>query len=121
MKYLKYFEDNTEPQIGDYVVSNFKFSKKIWADYINSNIGQIIDIAPEYESFHGRTVFYTKYPVTDYIYDIHFMDNENKDLVKTDEDNNKYIIMKFTRNVIINFSPDKENAKIFMTTAKFNI
>ena len=117
MKYIKKYESvSADPQEGDYVYSNWSFQEKVWEDYINSHIGQIIEIDHNY-----RIIYYVKYYVDDQIYDKIFKDDDEEDVIKTEKDGKKYIIMRLYRTDIIEFSSDKEFLKIKMSANKYNL
>ena len=116
--YIRIYEDiKRDPKVGDYIYCNWNFSVKEWEDYINGNIGQIIEI--KLNSYSGK--YRVKYYVDDQIYDKIFKGDDEEDVIKTTEDGNKYIIMKLVRDEIIGFSSDKEYLKTMMMVNKYNL
>ena len=117
MKYLKTYENLSEPQIGDYVLANFKFDDIEWANYINQNIGELLKIKND-GIFKPYRV---KYYVDDDAYKKFFEgDEEEEDLIKFENDK-RYIIMKFDISDIKVFSPNKEDLEMLLASKKYNL
>jgi hypothetical protein len=103
MKYLKLFENINEPQIGDYVLcKEMDSNDKKLLEFIDNNVGRIVDTKPETDVF--TELFVIKYK------NIPFDNNwQNK--------NTRY----FLREEILFWSKDKEDCEAFLNAKKYNI
>ena len=125
LKHLKLYElIKDKPKIGNYIVIEFPFRvkmwEKMWENYIESQIGEIIEI----KKWHGnieaeyRAIYY----VDDYIYDKHFVDGVgDKSLIEYQKNGEKFIIMHINRENIIFFSSNKKDCETYLEAKKYNL
>ena len=117
MKYLKYYENIIDrPQIGDYIISNFKLESENdfyypWNQYLNNSIGQIIEYNDNYN---------VEYFVNKEIYDRIFIEKSDIDSIVI-KNGKKTIGVSTKLDEIEYFSPDIEELKPKLLSKKFNI
>jgi hypothetical protein len=117
MKYIKKFEEidqdkKDEPQIGDYVICNDKYTddKADVNIFIRTNIGQIIPMNNEDEKIENDHFDYlVKYENIPHIFVDHFFDFCNKSA------------RPMKREEIIYYSPNKADLEIIITQNKYNL
>jgi hypothetical protein len=105
MRYIKQFENNNEPKVGDYVVCH-ENSQNVDSDmnfFLSQNIGKIESIGGQIESIYYVEFDYYSIPVKL----IENFDNEN--------------ILQFFKNEILFYSYDEEECEIYMDSNKYNI
>jgi hypothetical protein len=112
MKYIKQYENNTEPQIGDYVICKDDDDDFIEInDFLSSNIGRIIEPTDsETGSWNSdkKIFIWVKFTEPYENYD------EDADVI-TDG------VRPFYKNEIIAFSPNKEDLKHIISANKYNL
>ena len=108
MKYIKKFENNKDPQIGDYVIVHEhendpknKYKKEKLNNFLDNNIGRYIR-----ENSHIIYTYEIQYDnIEDYI---SYFNVETKSRL-------------FSREEIVNFSPNKEDLEHYLTAKNYNI
>jgi len=115
MKHLKTYETiNDGPQIGDYVIIKSNSPVDAVVDFIENNIGQIIDITYPKNLYHDKisrySIKYTNIPknITSYFYN---------NVIKGKFCN----FRKSNYSDIIEYSKNKEDLKIKLTANKYNL
>jgi hypothetical protein len=120
MKYIRVFEtyfdifdkeklDNIK--IGDYVLATYYYTEnKIFENYINKNIGQVVDIS--------GPIYNVKYIVNDFAYNT--LNSYDKKHIK-EENNVKYIIIEFRQNEIEDAAPTEIELEMKISTTKYNL
>jgi hypothetical protein len=105
MKYIKQYEENTEPQIGDYAIvkDSVVTINDAFADFLSENIGEIVDNKYSY-----------RYPF--------LVQFENiPDNLKIEFSVLNGYEREFNRNEIIAFSPNKEDLELIISANKYNL
>ena len=105
MKYIKTYEAIQDPQLYDYVICNENTEIKELNDFVNSKIGQIINIP--YSEGITYLIQYENVPESISPYLNHFMNRKN--------------VRKMFRAEIIYYSKDKEYLKTLLISNKYNI
>lgn len=125
MKYLKYFEENSEPEVGDYVICQDKFySQKIeFENYLKNNVGKIIkktsdlykvafDNEPSLEILEYAFIQKNN-AIISYLMELNFD-------IKTFQ--NKYSnVVGFNINEIVEFAKTKEDLEAKIAAKKYNL
>ena len=119
MKYIKEFESKTELKVGDYIIGYFNFQKfPVWAELISNSVGKVIKLG---EKTHREEFtipgIHAKYILDDNMYRI----LSDKDLVKIDKNNNRYIIMKLDKEDVVAFSKYKRDMIAMLNAKKYNL
>jgi hypothetical protein len=105
MKYLKSYENKSNPKIGDYVVCTDINTPLV--EFIENNVGQFIK--------------YNKDPMSknDYPYTIRYFNIPEKIMkLQFDITNNERVM---SRKEILFFSPNKKECETFIKSRKYNI
>ena len=111
MKYIKTYEYRTkQPKIGDYVlVTDFEIDELEVKNFIETNIGQIIEIDKSAEVPY--CVVFEKVPIE---YKIRpYFGFDCKDKIKN--------CRWFKRDEILNFSSNKEDLEVILAAKKYNL
>jgi len=109
MKYLRNFENLSEPQIGDYVICNSESLNSIeLSNFILTTLGKIVDINDD----GGYLKYYVKYEnipnsISIFFYDLFGLKNDN--------------IRRFNKKDIIVHSSDKKTVEAFLIANKFGL
>ena len=114
MKYIKTYEliNQDKPKVGDYVIcceEGYKTANlhdKIFYEFINENIGQLVKIDPAADKEFPYIVKYN---------------NINWEVGKYFRNTEVENARKFDRSEIKNWSEDKEELEVFLSAKKYNL
>ena len=114
MKYIQKFENYTDtPEIGDYIIMKIYAGNEKWRDYINNNIGQVVDIKNSYNyngtySHKSVVIRYKNIP-------------ENLKHIMSYNSNADEYTKKFMTHRIYAFAKTIEELKVRLTANKYNL
>jgi hypothetical protein len=101
MKYIKQYENNTKPQIGDYVIVKDSMADISLAIFFSENIGRIVN--NEYQELYPFLVQFENIP---YDFKIEFHGGGTR---------------QFDEDEIIEFSSNKKDLELILTANKYNL
>jgi hypothetical protein len=116
MKHIRLYEnyDQSEIQEGDYVVINIKADNKIYEEFINNNIGQLIYIVP-----YNKDSLYIRYDNIPISLKSWFHKKASILHPELDLQNSKCFHINSIK--IIDFSKNKEDLEYIFNAEKYNL
>jgi hypothetical protein len=110
MKYIKTYENNTEPQIGDYAIvkdSTIRDTNDVIHEFLMENIGKIIKI--DYSSHFPFLIKFQNVPY------------ELNDRFRSERIGRRVGKRDFSESEMIAFSPNKKDLEVIISANKYNL